>query len=46
MANLKAATSAALQRARSPYELACPDLELKSNNKWLELIETANILSN
>tara|TARA_Y100000310_G_scaffold333695_1_gene411753 strand:+ start:520 stop:1281 length:762 start_codon:yes stop_codon:yes gene_type:complete len=21
-----------------PYELACPDLELKSNNKWLELI--------
>lgn len=21
-----------------PYELACPDLKLKSNNKWLELI--------
>ena len=22
-----------------PYELACPDLELKSNNRWLGLIE-------
>ncbi|MAH07972.1 hypothetical protein CMI38_07025 [Candidatus Pacearchaeota archaeon] len=22
-----------------PYELACPELELKSNNKWLELIK-------
>ena len=22
-----------------PYELACPDLKLNSNNKWLELIE-------
>lgn len=25
-----------------PYELACPELELKSNNKWIELIELAN----
>jgi len=23
---------------KSPYELACPELELKSENKWLELI--------
>ena len=24
---------------RAPYELACPDLKLSSNNKWLELIK-------
>ena len=24
---------------KCPYELACPDLKLKSENKWLDLIE-------
>jgi transposase-like protein len=28
-----------------PYELACPELKLESNNKWLELIQLSKIKS-
>jgi len=30
---------------RAPYELACPNLKLSSNNKWLELIQLSRIKS-
>ncbi len=30
---------------RAPYELACPNLKLNSNNKWLELIQLSRIKS-
>lgn len=29
----------------SPYELACPQLKLTSNNKWLELIKLSSSMS-
>ncbi len=28
-----------IRKVQYPYELACPELKLKSNNKWLELIQ-------
>ena len=28
-----------------PYKLACPELKLTSNNKWLELIVTSKLQS-